>query len=121
MTLPFEVEHRIHNVLEHLRAGEAAVFRHVSDENGRNVLSLGGEEELRSRFTHLSDAPGRGLKLHREDRLHRVDHDERWLQARDLLQDALDAGLREQIEGRFADAEAIAATLDLVLRLFPDA
>ena len=34
------------------------------------------------------------------------------------LEDALDAGLREQIQRRGADAEAIAAALDLMLGLF---
>ena len=43
--------------------------------------------------------------------------DERRLQARDLLEDALDARLRQQIERRVADAEPIAAALDLVLGL----
>ena len=61
--------------------------------------------------------PGRRLELDREDRLDRVDDDERRLEPRDLLEDALDAGFGQQVQRRGADAEAIAAALDLVLGL----
>ena len=60
--------------------------------------------------------PGRGLKLDRKDRLHGVDHDQCRLQAGHLLEDALDARFREQVERCLADAEAVATALDLVLR-----
>ena len=43
--------------------------------------------------------------------------DERRLERRDLLEDALDAGLREQVQRRVADAQPVAARLDLVLGL----
>ena len=44
-----------------------------------------------------------------------IDH-ERGLEARDLFEDALDARLGQQVERRVADAEPLAAALDLVLR-----
>ena len=43
--------------------------------------------------------------------------DERRLEARDLLENALDAGFGQQIQRRRADAETIAAALDLMLGL----
>ena len=61
--------------------------------------------------------PGRRLELDRKHRLDRIDDDERRLEARDLFEDALDAGFGQQIERRRADAEPIAAALDLVLGL----
>jgi hypothetical protein len=118
MSLAFEVEDCVDHVLEHLGARERAVLRHVADQHGWNVLGLCGKEELRCRLAHLSDAAWRRLEFDREDRLHRVDHDERRLQPRDLLEDALDACLREQVEGRGADTQPIAAALDLMLGFF---
>ncbi len=118
MALAFEVQHRVDDVLERLRAGEVAVLRDVADEHRRDVLSFRGEQKLRGRLAHLADAAGRRLELDREDGLDRVDDDERRLQPRDLFEDALDACLGQQVERRGADAKAIAAALDLVLGLF---
>ena len=47
MLLPFEVQHRVDDVLERLGAGEIAVLRDVADEEGRDVLALGREQQLR--------------------------------------------------------------------------
>src|SRR5688572_8721980 len=118
MALALEVEHGVDDVLEHFRPSQTAVLRHVTDEHGRNVLPLGGEEKLRRRLADLSDAAGRGLELDREHGLNRVDDDERRTQAGDFLEDALEACFGEQIEWCLADAEPITAALDLVLRLF---
>ena len=118
MPLAFEIEHGVDHVLERLGAGEAAVLRDVADQERRDVVALRGEQELRGRFAHLADAAGRRLELQREHRLDRVDDHQRRLDAADFLEDALDAGLGKQVERRVADAEAIAARLDLVLGFF---
>ena len=115
MPLAFEIEDRIDDVLKRLRPREVAVLRHVADKNGRNVLAFRREQELRRRFAHLSDAAGRRLELDGKDGLHRVDDDQRRLEPRDLFENALDAGLRQQVERRCADAKAVAAAFDLVL------
>jgi hypothetical protein len=81
-----------------------------------NVLPLRREQELRGRLAHLADAAGRRLELDRENGLDRIDDHERRPQARDLLEDALETRFRQEIERRRADAEPIAAALDLVLR-----
>ena len=83
----------------------------------RDVLPLRREQQLRRRLAHLPDAARRRLKLQREDGLHRVDDDQRRLDARDLLENALEAGFGEQIERRAADREPLAARLDLMLGL----
>src|SRR5438876_12415826 len=103
VTLALEVQGSVDDVLERFRPGQAAILRHVADEKGRNVLTLRGEQELRRRFTHLTDAAGRRLKFQREDRLHRIDDDEGGPDARDLLENALEARLGEQIQRRGAD------------------
>ena len=83
--LAFEVQHRVDDVLERLRSGEAAVLRDVADEDGRDVLSLRGKQKLRGGLAHLPDAAGRRLELDREDGLNRVDDHERRLEARRSL------------------------------------
>ena len=116
VALALEVEHRVDDVLERLGTGEAAVLRDVADEERRHVLSLGREQQLRRRFAHLADAARRRLELQREDRLDRIDDDQRRLDAGDFLEDPLEAGFREQIERRLPDREPLAARLDLVFR-----
>src|SRR5204863_4387447 len=89
-------------------------LRHVTDEKRGNVLSLRREQQLRRRFAHLADAAWRGLKLQGEDRLHRIDDDERGLDPRDLFENALEAAFRDQIERRLADVQPLAARFDLM-------
>src|SRR5688572_12051481 len=98
MTLPFEVQHRVYDVLERLGPGEIAVLRHMPDEKGGNVLPFGREEKLRCGFAYLPDAAGGRLKLQREHGLNRIHDDERGLQARNLFQDPFEARLREDVE-----------------------
>ena len=111
MLLALEIEHRVDDVLERLRAGEIAVLRDVADEKGRDVLPLRGEQQLRCGLAHLADAAGRRLELEREDGLDRIDDDERRAKPRDLLEDALETGFGEQIQRRAFDAEPLAARL----------
>src|SRR5688572_15611778 len=104
-------------MLKYFRTREAPVFSDVADQDGWHVLALGGEQELRGRFTDLPDAARRRLEFGRPDGLHRVHDDERRLETGDFLQDPLDARFRQQIQRRVTHAEAVAAVLDLVLRL----
>ena len=115
--LAFEVEHRVDHVLEHLGAGQRAVLGDVPDEERRQIVALGREQELRRGLPHLTDAAGRRLELEREHRLNRVDDEQARAHTPDLLEDALDAGLGQQVERRVADAEPLAARLHLVLGL----
>ena len=71
MLLALEVEDRVDDVLERLGPGEAAVLGDVADEERRDVLPLGREQQLRRRLAHLADAARRGLELQREHRLDR--------------------------------------------------
>jgi hypothetical protein len=115
MPFAFEVQHGVDDVLERLGPGEAAVFRDVADEKGRHVASFRSEQQLRCRFAHLSDAAGRRLELERKHRLDGVDDDQRRLDARNLVENALEARFGEQIQRRVADGEPLAARFDLVL------
>jgi len=55
LAFALEIQHRVDDVLEGLRPGQAAFLRHVADEKRRHVLRLGREEQLRGRFTDLAD------------------------------------------------------------------
>jgi hypothetical protein len=118
MALAFEIQHRVDDVLERFRPGEAAVLGDVADEKRRHVLTFRREQQLRRRLAHLADAAWRGLELEREDGLHRVDNDERGLDAGDLFENPFEAGFGQEIERCAADRQPLASRLDLVLRLF---
>ena len=100
MALALERQHRVHHVLQHLGPGQGAVLRDVADQHRRDVLPLGREQELRRRLAHLPDAARRRLELVGPHRLHRVHDDQRRLEPRHLFEDALEAGLRQQIQRR---------------------
>src|SRR4029077_14912560 len=103
VALAFEIQHRVDDVLERFRSGEAAVLRDVADEEGRDVLSLGGEEQLRRRLAHLANAAGRRLTTQRADPPDLVDEDDRRSNPGDLLENALEARFGEQVQRRLAD------------------
>src|SRR4029079_11107504 len=85
---------------------------------GGDVLPLRREQQLRRRFAHLPDASRSRLEFEGKDRLDRIDDDQRGAQARDLFEDALEAGLGKQIERCRLETQALAARLDLMLRFF---
>ena len=118
MALAFEIQDRVDDVLQRLRAGEIAVLRDVADEHDRHVAALGGEQQMRRDLAHLADAARGGLKPRGKDRLNRIDDDERRLEPLDLFEDALEAGFGEQVQRRPVDRQPLAAQLDLMLGLF---
>ena len=119
--LPFEIQHRVDDVLERFRSGQAAFLGYVSDEEGRDVVPLRREQQLRRGFAHLADAARRRLKFHREDRLHRIHDHQRRFDTRNLFENPLQTRLGEQVQRRPADAEPFAARFDLMLRLLAGA
>src|SRR3954471_9533791 len=114
MPLAFEEEDRVHNVFERLGACEAAVLRDVADEEGRGVLTLCREQQLRGGFADLADAAGSRLEPERIDRLDRIDNDERRFDARNLLENAFQTRFRQEEQRRIPDLEAFTAGLDLM-------
>ena len=109
VTLAFEVQDGVHDVLERFRAGQASLFRHVADEEGRHVPALGAEQQLGRGLADLADAARRRLELQREHGLNRVDDDEGRLDPIDLLENAFEARFRQQIQRRRSDAKPLAA------------
>src|SRR5882724_10087057 len=103
MALALEVEDGVHDVLERLRSREASVLGDVAHQKCRHVLALGRKQQLSGGLANLTNAARRRLELERQYRLDGVDDHEGRLDARDLLEDALQAGFRQQMQRRIAD------------------
>ncbi len=70
----FEIEHRVHHVLQQPRAGNGALLGHVAHQEGGDARALGHQHETHGGLAHLADAArGRG-DLRAEDGLDRVHH-----------------------------------------------
>ena len=85
VALAFEVDDRVDQVLERLRAGDRAVLGHVPDEDDRDAVALGEIHQAQRRLADLADAPGRALELVDRRGLDRIDdHQARSLGPGDL-------------------------------------
>src|SRR5262249_18508645 len=114
MTLSLEVEHSVDDMLQCLRSREASIFRHMADQEHRNVPTLRCKQQLSGRLANLADAPGSGLEFEREDRLDRIDDDEGRLDASNLVQYPFQTRFGEQEQWCTTDVQALAARFDLV-------
>ena len=59
-TLAFEIQHRVHDVLQRARAGDRALFGDVTDDTNRYVQTFRSLHEPQRTLAHLADAPRRG-------------------------------------------------------------
>ena len=72
----FEIEDGVDDMLERLRARDAAALGDVSDEQHRGTGFLGEPHQAGSAFAHLADVAGRAFELFGIGGLHRVEqHD----------------------------------------------
>ena len=111
-----EIQHRVHHVFEHARAGQRALLGDMPDEKQRHAGLLGEAHELRRRFAHLRDAARRRLEnlgVHRLDGIHDDDLRALVLRAGD---DLLNLILREQPQAIALEPETLRAQRDLVRR-----
>ena len=76
MPVALEAEHRVDDVFEHPRPGEAAVFGDVADEHHRDAAALGLGNQAVGAAADLHDAAGRRAEVGVGDRLDAVDDDE---------------------------------------------
>src|SRR5205807_2571521 len=58
LALAFELQHRVDEMLEHPRAREASLLRHVAHEHHHDLKRLGDTHDLVGNLTHLTDRPG---------------------------------------------------------------
>ena len=68
-----EVQHRVDDVLERLRAGDAAALRDVPDDEHRGAGLLREAHESRGALAHLADVARRAFEVAGEDGLDGVD------------------------------------------------
>src|SRR6476619_6286485 len=68
-----ELQDAVDEVLEHARAGDRAVLRHVADEDRRDAQLLRRAHQAPGGLTHLRDRAGRRPDLRRIQGLHGVD------------------------------------------------
>ncbi len=99
MRIALEIQHGVDDVLQHARAGQRALFRHVADHDDGDAGLLGDARQLRRAFAHLRHRAGRrteGVGIHGLDRID--DGDFRLVlgqRAEDFFQ--LDFGLQLQV------------------------
>ena len=83
----------IDEVLQGLRAGDAAVLRHVADQDDRDPLPLRQLHETQRRLAHLAHAAGRAVELVEGRGLDRVDDDRRRTEGAGGCDDPLDVAV----------------------------
>ena len=114
MRIALEVEHGVDDVLEHARAGDRALLRHVADEQHDHAALLGESRQLRRAFAHLRDAAGRRRERFRVDGLDRVDDDDLRRRRVDRGDDRLELHFGQQLDRRVDESETLRAQRDLL-------
>jgi len=119
LTLAFEGEDAVNEVLEDARAGERPLLGHVPDEQNRDALPLGDRDDPCRNLAHLTDRPGAARQLAGIERLHGVDHADLRALALERGEDAVEVGLGDCGHGEGANRQARGAQPDLRCRLLP--
>ncbi len=111
--LSLEVQHRVDDVLERLRPGDAAALRDVADdEHGRAAL-LREAHQPRGAFAHLSDVARRALEVGREHGLNRIDDERRGRRRRRCREDRFEIRLAQERDVAGVSAEPVGAQANL--------
>jgi len=104
-------------VLQHPRAGDAALLGDVADQEHGRAGFLGVAHQPRGALAHLADGTGRGGQRFGPQGLHRVGHDQARPGDRSVLQDVLNAGLGQRLQVVQRQVQAHGAAGDLRQRL----
>ncbi|MEY3701178.1 MAG: hypothetical protein RI891_470, partial [Gemmatimonadota bacterium] len=94
--LALEVEHRVHDVLEGLRAGDATALGDMSDDEHRRARLFREPHQTGGTLSHLPDIPRRALEVPGEDGLDGVDDEDGGRRLRRRRQDRLEIRLAEE-------------------------
>ena len=98
VAVALELEDAVDEVLEHARAGDRAVLRHVADEEDGDAGLLRDAQQSRRRLAHLRDRAGRGAEVGGVERLDGVDHADVRPLALERRADGLELGLGEDLD-----------------------
>ena len=112
VAVAFELQDAVDEVLEHARAGDRAVLRHMADEEGGDAVLLRDAQQAARSLPHLRHRARRRADLVRPERLHRVDHADGRPFALERLADDVELGLSEDLD-LVAAAEPCCAELHL--------
>jgi hypothetical protein len=96
--LALELEHDVHQVLEDPRSGDAAVLRHVADQDGRHPSALRLPHEGCGHLLDLGDAARDAVDPGNPDRLDGVDDEEVGAQLLDVGEHRAEVGLGGEVE-----------------------
>ena len=91
-------QHRIHQVLEHLRARQGALLGHVAHQQQGGVLALGDASQGGGTFPHLGHRTRGAAQFSVMEGLNGVNDRHRWPQRLQLLQHQLQIGFGEQLK-----------------------
>jgi len=111
--LALEIEHGVNDVLEGLRAGDAAAFGDVPDDEYGRAAFLGEAHETRRAFAHLPHVARRAFEIRREHRLDGIDYERRGTDRRRGGEDGLEIGLAEERDVVGVLAQAVGTQLHL--------
>ena len=117
MSLALERQHRVDDVLEHARAGERPLLRHVPDQHDGHAALLGDVDQLLGASAHLDDRSGWRPERRVVDGLDRVDHDDVGLGVGHRGEDVRERGLRKQPEIGSNGVEALGSQAHLLRAL----
>ena len=111
--LAFEVEHRVHHVLDHAGARDLSLLGDVAHEHHGQPAALCEGGELVRAGADLRDRARRALHRVEPHGLDRVDHGDPGALALQRGQDVAQVGLGGEPDGRVAQAQALRAHPDL--------
>jgi hypothetical protein len=117
VALAFQVQHRVHHVLEHARPRDRAVFRDVTDQKDRRVRALGVVQHREPALANLRHRAGPALEIGARHRLDRIHHHRVGRERGSRLEHGLEVGLAQQQKRRRHLAQARGAQTDLLLAL----
>ena len=114
MLVALKLQHGVHDVLQHFRAGQRAVFGDVTDEYDAGAAPFDVFQQRSGAFPDLRETARRRLHRLRRYGLYGVDDDQIGLLVFDVAVDALQRGLRQQqqVVSRAA-AQTLRSQLDL--------
>jgi hypothetical protein len=118
MRFAFEVQHRVHHVLEHARARERALFRDVAHQHHGRAAGLGKAREVGRAFAHLRHRAGGGGELVGVHRLDRVDHRDGRARGVERGNDLLELDLGQHLHLRMVQPEPLGAQRHLRAAFF---
>ena len=96
MRVALEIEDGVDDVLEHARAGDRALLRHVADEDHDDPALLREPRQLRRAFADLGDAAWRRGQRLGVGGLDRIDDDDLGLRRPDRRDDRLELDFGQQ-------------------------